>query len=55
MMLGYSEGVMTAAFLIAVERAWDGHHRQAFALGIIPCLDAHSRLWPWCGASTASG
>ncbi|HUY58838.1 MAG TPA: hypothetical protein VMV16_03935 [Solirubrobacteraceae bacterium] len=39
MMLGYSEGVMTAAFLIAVERAWDGHHRQAFALGIIPCLD----------------
>lgn len=39
MMLGYSEGVMTAAFLIAAERAWDGHHRQAFALGIIPCLD----------------
>ncbi len=32
-------GVMVAATLIAAERAWDGHHRQAFALGIIPSLD----------------
>ncbi|MDE3131602.1 MAG: hypothetical protein KGL16_10660 [Acidobacteriota bacterium] len=45
MMLGYSEGVMTAVFLIAVERAWDGHHRQAFALGIVPCLD-RPEVWP---------
>ncbi len=45
MLLGYSEGVMTAAFLIAVERAWDGHHRQAFVLGIIPCLD-RPEVWP---------
>jgi len=48
MMLGYSEGVMTAAFLIAVERAWDGHHRQAFALCIIPCLD-RPEVWPIWG------
>jgi hypothetical protein len=39
MMLGYSEGLMTAACLIAAERAWDGHHRQAFVLGLIPALD----------------
>jgi hypothetical protein len=45
MLLGYSEGVMTAAFLIAAERAWDGHHRQAFVLGIIPCLD-RPEVWP---------
>jgi hypothetical protein len=38
-MLGYSEGLAAAAFLIAVERAWDGHPRQAFALGLIPSLD----------------
>ncbi len=49
MMLGYSEGVMTAAFLIATERAWDGHHRQAFALGIVPCLD-RPEVWPIWGA-----
>lgn len=48
MLLGYSEGVMTAAFLIACERAWDGHHRQAFALGIIPCLD-RPEVWPVWG------
>jgi hypothetical protein len=48
MLVGYSEGVMTAAFLIATERAWDGHHRQAFALGIIPCLD-RPEVWPVWG------
>jgi hypothetical protein len=48
MMLGYSEGVMTAVFLIALERAWDGHPRQAFALGIVPCLD-RPELWPIWG------
>ena len=45
MMLGYSEGVMTAVFLIAIERAWDGHYRQAFVLGIVPCLD-RPEVWP---------
>jgi hypothetical protein len=39
MLLGYSEGVMVGVLLIAVERAWDGHHRQAFALGIVGALD----------------
>jgi hypothetical protein len=48
MLLGYSEGVMAAVFLIAVERAWDGHFRQAFALGIIPCLD-RPEVWPIWG------
>jgi len=48
MLVGYSEGVMTAAFLIACERAWDGHHRQAFVLGIIPCLD-RPEVWPVWG------
>lgn len=48
MMLGYSEGVMTAAFLIAAERAWDGHHRQAFVLGIVPCID-RPEVWPIWG------
>ena len=33
-----------AVLLIAVERAWDGHHRQAFALGMVPCLD-RPELW----------
>jgi hypothetical protein len=48
MLLGYSEGVMTAVFLIAVERAWDGHYRQAFVLGIVPCLD-RPEVWPIWG------
>jgi hypothetical protein len=39
MLLGYSEGVMVSCLLIAAERAWDGHHRQAFALGIVGALD----------------
>jgi hypothetical protein len=48
MVLGYSEGLMTAAFLIAAERAWDGHYRQAFVLGIVPCLD-RPEVWPIWG------
>jgi hypothetical protein len=44
MMLGYSEGLGFAITLIAIERAWDGHHRQAFALGLLPCLD-RPELW----------
>jgi hypothetical protein len=39
MLLGYSEGVASAALLIAAERAWDGHHREAFAIGIMAALD----------------
>ena len=44
MMLGYSEGLGFAITLVAIERAWDGHHRQAFALGMVPCLD-RPELW----------
>ncbi len=47
-MLGYSEGLAAAAFLVAVERAWDGHPRQAFALGLIPSL-ARPEVWLVCG------
>lgn len=36
---GYSEGILTAAALIAIERAVDGHPRQAFAIGGIVALD----------------
>jgi hypothetical protein len=44
MMLGYSEGLGFAITLIALERAWDGHLRQAFAIGLLPCLD-RPELW----------
>ncbi|HWE58863.1 MAG TPA: hypothetical protein VG228_04140 [Solirubrobacteraceae bacterium] len=44
MLLGYSEGLGFAITLVAIERAWDGHHRQAFALGLLPCLD-RPELW----------
>ncbi len=44
MMLGYSEGLMVASVLIATERAWDGHHRQAFAIGLIAALD-RPEIW----------
>ncbi len=37
--LGYSEGLMIAATLIAIERHIDGHRRQAFAIGMIAALD----------------
>lgn len=44
MMLGYSEGLAFALVLVAIERAWDGHHRQAFTIGMFPCLD-RPELW----------
>ncbi len=44
MMLGYSEGFTFALALIAIERAFDGHHRQAFLIGMLPCLD-RPELW----------
>jgi hypothetical protein len=37
--LGYSEGLMTAVVLIAVERHLDGHYRQAFAISFLAALD----------------
>jgi hypothetical protein len=47
MLLGYSEGVAAAAVLIAAERAWDGHHRQAFAIGILAALDRPETWIVW--------
>jgi hypothetical protein len=37
--LGYSEGLMTACVLIAVERHLDGRPRQAFAVSFLAALD----------------
>ncbi len=42
--LGYSEGLATAAILIGLERALDGHLRQAFALGFVAALD-RPEIW----------
>jgi hypothetical protein len=46
--LGYSEGLMTALVLIAVERGLDGHHRQAFAIGFAAALD-RPEIWLFWG------
>ncbi len=46
--LGYSEGLMTALVLIAVERHLDGHHRQAFAIGFFAALD-RPEIWLFWG------
>lgn len=46
--LGYSEGLMTAAVLIAVERHLDGHPRQAFAVGFAAALD-RPEIWLFWG------
>ncbi len=42
--LGYSEGLMTALVLIAVDRHLDGRPRQAFALGFFAALD-RPEIW----------
>ncbi len=42
--LGYSEGLMTALVLVALERHFDGAHRQAFAVGFAAALD-RPELW----------
>jgi hypothetical protein len=42
--LGYSEGLATAAILIALERLFDGHPRQAFAIGFVAALD-RPEIW----------
>jgi len=46
--LGYSEGLATAALLIAVERHVDGHRHQAFALGFVAALD-RPEIWLFWG------
>jgi hypothetical protein len=46
--LGYSEGLMTALVLIALERHLDGHHRQAFAVGFFAALD-RPEIWLFWG------
>ncbi len=46
--LGYSEGLMTAAVLIAVERHLDGRPRQAFAVGFLAALD-RPEIWLFWG------
>ena len=46
--LGYSEGLMTALVLIAVERHLDGKPRQAFAIGFAAALD-RPEIWLFWG------
>jgi hypothetical protein len=46
--LGYSEGLATAAILIAFERHLDGHPRQAFAVGFLGALD-RPEIWLFWG------
>ena len=46
--LGYSEGLMVAATLIALERHVDGHYRQAFAVGFVAALD-RPEVWIFWG------
>ena len=46
--LGYSEGLLTAAVLIAVERHLDGRPRQAFAIGFLAALD-RPEIWLFWG------
>jgi hypothetical protein len=46
--LGYSEGLMTALVLIAIERHLDGHHRQAFAIAFFAALD-RPEIWLFWG------
>jgi hypothetical protein len=42
--LGYSEGLMTALVLVALDRHLDGARRQAFAIGFFAALD-RPELW----------
>jgi hypothetical protein len=46
--LGYSEGLATAAILIALERHIDGNPRQAFAVGFLGALD-RPEIWLFWG------
>jgi hypothetical protein len=46
--LGYSEGLLTATVLIAVERHLDGRPRQAFAVAFLAALD-RPEIWLFWG------
>jgi hypothetical protein len=46
--LGYSEGLMTALVLVALDRHLDGARRQAFAIGFFAALDRPA-LWALWG------
>jgi hypothetical protein len=46
--LGYSEGLLTAFALMAVDRHLSGHYRQAFALGFAAALD-RPEIWLFWG------
>jgi hypothetical protein len=46
--LGYSEGLMTALVLIAIDRHLDGARRQAFVVGFLAALD-RPELWLFWG------
>ncbi|HEY6397189.1 MAG TPA: hypothetical protein VIX82_07020, partial [Solirubrobacteraceae bacterium] len=46
--LGYSEGLLTAVVLIAVDRHLDGNWRQAFAVGFLAALD-RPEIWLFWG------
>src|SRR5215211_685836 len=47
-MMGYSEGLLVALVLFAIERHTDGHHGQAFALGFGAAL-LRPEMWPFIG------
>jgi hypothetical protein len=46
--LGYSEGLMLAATLMALDRHLDGHYRQAFIFGFVAALD-RPEIWLFWG------
>jgi hypothetical protein len=46
--LGYSEGLMVACVLIALERHLDGHRHQAFAFAFAAAL-TRPEVWPFWG------
>ena len=47
-MMGYSEGILIALVLFAIERHADDHHGQAFALGFGAAL-LRPEVWPFLG------
>ena len=47
-MMGYSEGLLIALVLFAIERHVDDHHGQAFALGFGAAL-LRPEVWPFIG------
>jgi hypothetical protein len=47
--IGYSEGILIALSLWAVERHLDGHHRQALMLGFFAAL-LRAEVWPFVAA-----